>query len=98
MLKWYTPPEMPRGTAYQDVRFNDECGYYIRGWKWIQENYSKKAAYRHRYNPFHDESGPVPGWSPTALRGRIMADDETAEQFLSRGGTAEDEDSPVHKA
>jgi len=89
MLKWYTPPDMTWGTPYQYVCFNDDCPYYVRGWEWIKQQYNKEASYRHRYNPFVGESGPVPVWSPRALRGRIMQDDETVEQFVSRGGGEE---------
>jgi hypothetical protein len=88
MLKWYTPPDATWGTPYQYVCFNDECTYYIRGWEWIKEHYNKEASYRHRFDPFNDESGPVPVWSPTALRARIMEDDETAEDFVKRTGGA----------
>ena len=86
MLRWYTPPDMTWGTPYQFVCFNDECPYYVRGWKWIKENYNKEASYRHRYNPFNGESGPVPVWSPAALRTRIMSETETVDEFVRRGG------------
>lgn len=90
MLKWYTPPDLSWGTPYQYVCFNDDCGYYVRGWTWILQQYNKEASYRHRFNPFTGESGPVPVWSPTALRTRIMKDDETAEQFVHRTGGGEE--------
>jgi len=84
MSKWYTPQDLSWGTPYQYVCFNDECGYYVRGWAWIRDSYNKEASYRHRYNPFSGESGPVPVWSETALRARIMGDDETVEEFVAR--------------
>ena len=84
MLKWYTPPDLSWGTPYQYVCFSDECGYYVRGWNWIMQQYNKEASYRHRYNPFVGESGPVPVWSPSALRGRIMDDDESVDDFVHR--------------
>jgi hypothetical protein len=90
MLKWYTPPALTWGTPYQYVCFNDECGYYVRGWKWLEQQYNKKASYRHRFNPFTGETGPVPVWSPAALRGRIMNDDETVDQFVRRTGGGEE--------
>lgn len=86
MLKWYTPPDLTWGTPYQYVCFNDECGYYVRGWEWIQSRYNKTASYRHRFDPFHGSSGPVAVWSKTALRTRIMNDDESPDDFVKRGG------------
>lgn len=87
MLKWYTPPDLSWGTPFQYVCFNDECKYYVKGWQWLEKRYNKKASYRHRFNPFGGDSGPVPVWSPGALRGRIMKDDETADDFVSRSGS-----------
>jgi len=89
MLKWYTPQDLSWGTPYQYICFNDDCSYYIRGWTWIQEQYNKEASYRHRYNPFDGDSGPVPVWSKTALRPRIMRDDETVDEFVHRTGGGE---------
>jgi len=84
MLKWYTPPDLSWGTPFQYVCFNDECGYYKRGWVWMKEKFNKDASYRHRYNPFTGESGPVPVWNADALRTRIMRDEESADDFVAR--------------
>ena len=90
MLRWYTPPDSTWGTPYQYVCFNDECSYYVRGWDWMEKTYNKKASYRHRFDPFNNESGPVPVWSPTALRGRIIPEGVDPEEFALRhpGGDA----------
>lgn len=90
MLRWYTPNDLSWGTEYQYVCFNDECDYYKRGWEWMESKYNKKASYRHRYNPFNGDSGPVPVWSPNALRGRIMQDDEESADYLRRTGGLND--------
>ena len=86
MLKWYTPPDSTWGTPYQYICFNDQCGYYERGWQWMMQQYNKEASYRHRYNPFNGESGPVPVWSSSALRSRIMDDNEDVDAFVKRTG------------
>ena len=86
MRRWYTPTDLSWGTPYQYVCFNDECTYYVRGWAWMEKQYQKKASYRHRYNPFDGDSGPVPVWDKNALRLRIMEDDEDVPQYLLRTG------------
>ena len=86
MYKWYTPNDLSWGTPHQYVCFNDECSYYVRGWEWMESQYQKKASYRHRFNPFAGDSGPVPVWSQDALKARIMDDDEDVADYLLRTG------------
>jgi hypothetical protein len=76
MLKWAPPDDASWGDAYQLVCFNDECSYYVRGWKWMAEKYAQKASYRYRYSPHTGEAGPLPAWSPEAHRSSIIDDEE----------------------
>jgi hypothetical protein len=57
--------------------FNDECGYFRRGWDWMMERYGVRASYRYRLDPATGKEYPLAVWSPTALRDRILAE-ETA--------------------
>ncbi len=54
--------------------FNDDCGYYRRGWDWMFERFGVKASYRHRVDPTTGKEFPLAVWSPTALRDRIVGD------------------------
>ena len=72
LLKWSTPEACSWGTEFQYVCFNDECPYYVRGWEWMMEKYNTRASYRHRYNPATGETGPIPVWSPTALKNDVI--------------------------
>ena len=76
LKKWQGSPESSWGPESQLVCFNDECPYYKRGWKHMKDNYQQKASYRYRYNPENDEDGPLPVWSPTALRDGIVEEEE----------------------
>jgi hypothetical protein len=60
-------------TLVQLVCFNDDCPYYQRGWTWMFEHYGVKASLRHRVDPTSGRSSPIPVWSPTALRERIVS-------------------------
>jgi hypothetical protein len=36
------------------------------------ERFNVKASYRHRLDPTNGETGPLPVWSPGALRSNIL--------------------------
>lgn len=76
LVRWLPSDESSWGTVKQLVCFNDECPYYVRGWKHMKDNFNQKASYRYRYNPQNDEDGPLPVWSPDALRDGIVEDEE----------------------
>ena len=42
------------------------------GWEWMREQFNVNASYRHRQDPVTGEEGPLPVWSPEALREAII--------------------------
>ena len=74
MKKWKTPDASTWGSPFQYICFNDECGYFVRGWDWTMKTVKANASYRHRYNPENGETGPVPVWSYDALKCDIIED------------------------
>lgn len=72
MKKWATPDMSSWDSEMQYVCFNDDCPYYQNGWEWMEQNYAQRASYRYRLNPETGERGPVPVWSPEALRDGII--------------------------
>ncbi len=74
-MKKMTPPQLaPFGSSYFWVCFNDDCGYYERGWEWMLTNFNVRSSYRYKYDPFTGESGPLPVWSSDALKKNILDD------------------------
>jgi hypothetical protein len=75
MARWRNPQQSTWSGEYQFVCFNDACSYYVRGWTWMRERYNVHASYRHRLDPLTGAQGPLPVWSPDALRADIIEDE-----------------------
>lgn len=75
MSWWSTPQNSSWGEEPQLVCFNDECPYFVEGWKWMWEKYGVRASYRHRLDPRRGKSGPLPAWSVSAHKDAVIADE-----------------------
>ena len=72
MSRWMPPEDASWNLVFQYVCFNDNCSYYVEGWKRMKDKYSHHCSYRFRYDPHTGQIGPLPVWSASALRGRIL--------------------------
>lgn len=68
--------ELASDHAWDLVCFDDGCPYYVRGWAWMAEHYGVMASYRFRRDGRSGRESPLPVWSPSALRGDLLPDDD----------------------
>ena len=69
-------PDVVYDHEYDLVCFNDECSYYVRGWAWMEQQFGVKTSYRYRIDSRTGHASPVAVWSPTAMRNKILPDDD----------------------
>jgi len=74
MSRWEGGATQSWGSEYQYICFNDECGYYQRGWDHTFRRIGIKASYRHRYDPATGQCGPFPVSSEIAGKDGIIAE------------------------
>lgn len=72
MLKWANPQLGSWSGEYHYVCFNDQCSYFVNGWRWMSEQFNVTASYRYSFDPSTGERGPLPVWSKEALRCNIF--------------------------
>lgn len=74
MKKWTVPAMSTWSSEFFYVCFNDECPYFVRGWKQMEDSVQNKCSYRHRYDPDSGSTGPLPVWSKDAGKDQIIED------------------------
>ena len=79
LKKWLVPVEASWSEEFFWVCFNDDCSYYLDGWKWMEEQYSQKASYRFTINPTTGAHTMIPVWSDSATREMIVDDEGGVE-------------------
>lgn len=78
LMPWRSPDMTSWGGNIQYICFNDDCEYFVGGWKWMKEKYDVVASYRHRLDPETGETGPLPVWSRTALKTNVVSEEESS--------------------
>ena len=74
LTKWMVPDGASWDDEFFFVCFNNECPYYVRGWKWMKEQYNQEASYRYALNPNTGGSLMIPVWDEEATRQMIVDD------------------------
>jgi hypothetical protein len=90
--------QLPDNTGWQTefhlACFNDECPYFQRGWKHMDEHYAVKASYRYRVDPQTGKASPLAVWSTDALKDRILDATVTAGAASDTNDTPDEGSSP----
>jgi hypothetical protein len=72
MVQWMGPAVYSWGGEPLWICFNDDCGYFQRGWDFTFKKIGIKASYRHRYDPNTGQEGPFPVNSSEAGKDGIV--------------------------
>ena len=91
-----TPPESSWGGELHHICFNDDCSYFAKSWKALENQGIDKTGYRCRMDP-RGSCGPAPVWSEDALKDLIVNDeaDETSSlAWFSPEDLGRDDETP----
>jgi hypothetical protein len=92
------PFSLPDNTGWQSefqlACFNDECPYFQRGWKHMDEHYAVKTSYRYRIDPVSGRPSPLAVWSKDAIKDRILDATVTAEADRDTTDTPDEGSAP----
>jgi hypothetical protein len=77
MSKMMLPADSSFTSPWLYICFNDECGYFVRGWKVMEAQSMSHSSYRFKTDPFTGETGPFPVWSTEAMRNLIVEENES---------------------
>lgn len=72
MKKWKVPVHSTWPDDYFYVCFNDDCPYFVQGWKHLREEQQTRASYSCRLDLDSGKCVPLPVWSADALKGDII--------------------------
>ena len=56
------------GTPFLWVCFNNNCVFFMKGWKHMMENYGQLVSYRYMVAPDNGAAGVIPAFSHEYLR------------------------------
>jgi SAM-dependent methyltransferase len=91
-----TPLESSWGGETHHICFNDECAYFTKSWKALEDQGIEKTGYRCRMDP-RGGCGPAPVWSEDALKDLIVneeADESTSPSWFSLHDLSRDDETP----
>ena len=66
------PEEGGWDSTFHVACFNDECSYFVRGRRRMEDVYGVRVSYRYRIDPTTGLSSPLAVWSKDALKDRIL--------------------------
>ena len=73
------PEEGGWESAFHVACFNDDCPYFVRGRKRMEDVYGVKVSYRYRIDPTNGQASPRAVWSKDALKDRILEAEITTD-------------------
>jgi len=68
MKKWRAPPLSTWSAELFFVCFNDECSYYRRGWKGLEEGTGTGCSYLHHFDPEGMSGSLVVAFNPVSMK------------------------------
>lgn len=79
VMEKYDARDLDWGTPFLWVCCSDECTFFVKGWKHMQENFGQTVSYRYMVEPESGTEGVIPAFSPEYMAKQHLGVDPYAE-------------------
>ena len=80
VMEKFDARELDWGTPFLWVCFNEECAFYVKGWKHMEDNFGQTVSYRYMVEPESGTVGVIPAFGAAYMTRQLGKGDPYPEE------------------